>query len=246
MSRQAPLISVVLVTPDSYLRIRRIIQCLRRQSAHEKLEVVIVAPSSELPDVLPEDWEGFSEVKVVSAGLFQNTGHPRAVGVSHASADIIAFVEDHCFPHAGWAECLVTLQHLPWAGMSPALENGNPGELSWADFLLNFGPAVAPTDARAASYTPWHNTAYKRALLDEYGDRLEHMLEAEIRLQQDLVQRGYQLYLAADIRASHVNISRWTSYFLGSFSAGAFMEPRGPRFFIGLDGNALCMPAHRL
>src|ERR1700730_13735387 len=124
LSRPAPLISVVLVTPDSYLRIRRIIQCLRRQSGHEKLEVVIVAPSPELPDVLPEDWEGFSDVKVVSAGLFQNTGHPRAVGVSHSSADIVAFIEDHCFPHAGWAECLVTLWHLPWAGMSPALENG--------------------------------------------------------------------------------------------------------------------------
>jgi hypothetical protein len=104
--------------------------------------------------------------------------------------------------------------------MSPSLENANPGAVSWADFLLNFGPAVAPTDARPASYTPWHNTAYRRRHLLSYGDRLEYMLEAEIRLQQDLLEQGYQLYLAADTRASHINISRWQSFLSGQFLGG--------------------------
>ena len=220
MSEPKPLLSVILVTPDSYRRVRKTIQCLRRQTSLDRLEVVIATPTAELLDASSEDWEGFCNVKVVATGRFRNTGHPRAAAVSHAAADVIAFGEDHCFPQDGWVESLAGLHQLPWAAMSPSLENANPGAVSWADFLLNFGPAVAPTDARPASYTPWHNTAYRRSHLLSYGDRLEYMLEAEIRLQQDLLEQGHQLYLAADTRASHINISRWQSFLSGQFLGG--------------------------
>jgi hypothetical protein len=220
MNPVAPLLSVILVTPDTYRRVRKTIQCLQKQSSCGLLEIIIASPALDLADALPEDWKCFHNVKVVGTGPFRNTGHPRAVAASYASADVVAFAEDHCFPRAGWAESLASLRNLPWGAMSPALENENPSPLSWADFLLNFGPAVAPTDARASDYTPWHNTAYKRSLLCEYGDRLEHMLEVEIRLQQDLAQRGYQSYLAAEIRASHINTSRLSSFLSGQFLGG--------------------------
>jgi hypothetical protein len=215
-----PLLSVILVTPNTYRRVRKTIQSLQKQSARGQLEIVIATPSRDLADALPEDWKCFRNVKVVSTGPFRNTGHPRAVAVSHASSDVVAFAEDHCFPQAGWAECIGGLRHLPWAAISPALENENPSPVSWADFLLNFGPAVAPTNARTTDYTPWHNTAYKRELLREYGEKLEHMLEVEIRLQQDLVQRGHQCYLAAETRARHINISRLRSFVYGPFVGG--------------------------
>jgi len=215
-----PILSVILVTPDTYQRIQRTIQCLRRQTIFDRLEVVIATPNADLRDARPADWENFCAVKVVATGPFRNTGHPRAVAAAQASAEVIAFAEDHCFPAADWAESLTRLDQLPWAAMSPSLQNANPGAVSWADFLLNFGPAIAPTDARVSSYTPWHNTAYRRSLLCGYGERLEYMLEAEIRLQQDLLDRGHQLYLAAGIRADHVNISRWKSFLLGQYFGG--------------------------
>ena len=220
MSKPKPSLSVVLVTPDSYRRIRRTIQCLRRQTIFDRLEVLIATPNADLRDAQPAEWEIFCDVRVVATGPFRNTGHPRAVAALHASADVIAFAEDHCYPDADWAECLARLEQLPWAAMSPALQNANAGAVSWADFLLNFGSAIAPNEARAVSYTPWHNTAYRRSILWSYGDRLEYMLEAEIRLQQDLIDRGHQLFLAANTRAKHINISRWASFLSGQFFGG--------------------------
>lgn len=220
MSAAEPLVSVILVTQDTYRRVRKTVQSLQKQSGCGRLEIVIATPA-QLPDAVPEDWKCFSNVKVVSTGSFRSTGHPRAAAVAHASADIIAFGEDHCFPQAGWADAIAGLRHLPWGALGPALENGNPGPVSWADFLLNFGPAVTPTPARAGDYAPWHNTAYKRELLLEYSaERLEQMLEVEVRLQQDLVQRGHQIYLAAAATARHVNISRWPSFIRGQFEGG--------------------------
>src|SRR5262249_809012 len=109
-----PRLSVILVTPDSYRRIRRTIQCLRRQTVFDQMEVVIASPNAHLPDAQPTDWGSFSGVKLVATGPFRNTGHPRAVAVRHASADVVAFAEDHCFPQPDWAETLAQLDRLPW------------------------------------------------------------------------------------------------------------------------------------
>jgi hypothetical protein len=86
--------------------------------------------------------------------------------------------------------------------------------------VLNFGANMHPTAPRSVASTPWHNTSYKRDLLIAYGERLEHMLEAEIRLHADLARNGRQLFLAANTCASHVNISRFRSYLLAQLFGG--------------------------
>jgi hypothetical protein len=216
----APELSVILVTPDSYDRIRKTMRWLLRQTVQDRLEVVIVAPT--LTGLGPSDaeWSSFSRIRTVAAGTFLGTGHARAAGVRQATAPVVAFAEDHCFPDPGWAEELIRMHREPWGAVAPALANANPGWLSWADFLLNFGPAVLATRSGAASRTPWHNTSYKRDLLEDYGARLECMLEVEGRLQEDLVRRGRPLYLDAGIRAHHTNMSRLRSYTCGQFWGG--------------------------
>lgn len=216
----APELSVVLVTPDSYDRIRKTMRCLLRQTVRERLEVVIVAPTLTQLGAGDAEWNSFFCIRTVAAGTFLDTGHARAAGVRQATAPVVAFGEDHCFPEPEWAEELIRMHREPWGAVAPALDNANPGWLSWADFLLNFGPAVLATKSGAASRTPWHNTSYKRDALESYGARLECMLEVEGRLQEDLVRRGRLLYLAAGIRAHHTNMSRLRSYMCGQFWGG--------------------------
>ena len=209
--------SVVIVTADGYERIRKTVSFLARQTVSGALEIVIAAPE-KLLDVQDPNWACFSDVKLVETGPFRTTGHPRADAVNHCTTPIVAFAEDHCFPEPNWAERLIHLHSEGWAAVSPALRNANPGALSWADFLLNFGPAVKPVSSGSVTYTPWQNTSYKRELLLTYGEPLGHLLEAEIRLQQDLLKRGYQLFLDGTTLAEHVNFSNWSSFVGGQFS----------------------------
>ena len=215
----APGLSVVLVTLDNYEPLRKTISHLARQTVRHALEIVVVS-QSRLADVSPTDFASFAGVRFVETGPFPDTGHPRASGARAASAPLVAFAEDHCFPEPDWAAHLIQLYEGPWAAVSPALSNANPGPVSAADFLLNFGHSAWPLPEGAVSNTPWHNTSYRRELLQGYGDRLPHMLEAEIRIHEDLHRRGLRLFLGGSSRVHHVNLSRWPSFLACQYFGG--------------------------
>jgi hypothetical protein len=182
------------------------------------MELVIVSPA-QLPDVNRADLTNFAAVRFVQTE-FRDTGHPRAAGAQACSAPLIAFGEDHCFPEPNWAEHLIELYAGPWAAVSPAMSNANPGAVSDADFLLNFGHSAHPLPEAASKKVPWHNTSYRREVLIGYGDRLPHMLEAELRIHQDLHRRGLAMFMAGSLPVHHVNLSRWGSYLACQYFGG--------------------------
>jgi hypothetical protein len=212
-------LSVVLVTPDSFARLRKTIAHLSRQTVRQALEIVLVSPA-RITDVRQSDLAGFARVRRVETGPFPDTGHPRAAGARACTAPVIAFGEDHCFPEPDWAAHLIQVYSGPWAAASPALANANPGAVSDADFLLNFGHSAWPLPEHTVSNTPWHNTSYRRDVLHGYGDRLPHMLEAEVRIHEDLQRRGLRLFMAGTLRVHHVNLSRLPSVLACQFFGG--------------------------
>lgn len=203
-----PRMSVIMVTPDGFERLGRTLEALKRQSVAERLEIVVVAPSREEARVDETDLTGFAGHQVVETGPVESSAVRRAAGVRAATAPVVAFTEDHCFPAAGWAEALIDAHRGRWAAVGPAFENGNPGTLmSWMNLLIEYGPWVSPVAAGPRDHIPPHNSSYKRDLLLAYGDRLEGMLEAETVLQWDLRAQGHDLYLEPAARTRHFNIS---------------------------------------
>jgi hypothetical protein len=215
----APSLSVVLVTLDSYARLRKTVAHLSHQTVRHALEIVVVSPS-KLNDVPEFELAHFAGVVFVETGPFPDTGHPRADGARACTAPLIAFGEDHCFPEPDWAAHLIQVYSGPWAAVSPAMSNANPGAVSDVDFLLNFGHSAWPLPEAAARNTPWHNTSYRREVLHAYGDKLPHMLEAEIRIHDDLQRRGLRMFMAGQMRVHHVNLSRWWPFLACQFFGG--------------------------
>lgn len=213
-----PALSVVVVTPDRYDRVRKAMGLLRQQTMSKDLEVVIVSPARERLGIEDGELEGFFEVKFVDVGAIESTGGARAAGVLGASAPVTGFGEDHAFFESEWARAMIEAHSQPWAGVGAAMMNGNPGTAwSWADQYLNFGPSVPPISAGITGFIPWHNSTYKTALLKEYGEDLEMMLESEGLLQLDLLGKGHRLFQTAHARTSHVNPSLWRSFLGGQF-----------------------------
>ncbi|HTC32646.1 MAG TPA: glycosyltransferase family A protein [Bryobacteraceae bacterium] len=215
----AATLSVVLVTPDTYARLRKTISHLARQTARHSLEIVLVS-QSQLTDIIQAELVGFANLVLVETGPFPDTGRPRAAGARACTAPLIAFAEDHCFPEPGWAEHLIQVYSGPWAAVSPAMSNANPGAVSDADFLLNFGHSAWLLAEGAVQNTPWHNTSYRSEVLQGYGEQLAHMLEAEIRIHEDLNRRGLRLFLAGTMRVHHVNLSRLPAFLACQFFGG--------------------------
>ncbi len=203
-----PALSVIMVTPDRFERLRHTTRRLREESAAGELEIVIVAPSIATVGVDERELAGFFSYRVVETGPTTSSAVRRAAGVRAASAPLIAFTEDHCLPEPGWARALIDAHREPWAAVGPVFLNGNPQSLtSWVNLLIEYGPWVSPVEAGRRDHIPPHNSSYKRDLLIGYGDRLEGMLEAETVLQWDLRARGHELYLEPAAATRHFNIS---------------------------------------
>jgi hypothetical protein len=213
--------SVVLVTPDHYDTIRKTINCLRKQTVRHLLEVVIVTPSAGKLELDESDFTAFRQFCVVEVGDIKSTGKAVAAGVQRATAPLVAYAEEHSYPESTWAEVLVEAHRQPWAAVGVAMANANPTNIiSWASLFTDFGPWVEPVAAGETKRLPWHHAAYKRAILLEYGTKLQTMLETEGILHGDLLDRGYRLYLAPAAKTYHVNVSLLSSYIRAEFNGG--------------------------
>jgi hypothetical protein len=200
--------SVVVVTPDCYQTVRKTIRHLRAQNVSGCLEIVLVAPSAAELGLDESEMRDFYQFRVVEVGPINSTARARAIGVRHASAQIIALAEDHAFPAPGWAEAMINAHKESWAAVGPVMANANPRSIvSWANLLIEYAPWLEPATGGPVDHLPGHNGTYKRAILLQYGDQLEAMLDAESILHWDLRAKGHRLYLEPKARTFHQNFS---------------------------------------
>lgn len=214
-------LTIVLAVGSSYDVIRKTVHFLLKQSIREQMELIIVTPSSEKLDSDSKSLARFGACKIVETGTSVSIGVANTVGIRQASASIVVMAEDHAFPEEGWASALVNAHQSPWAAVGPIVDNGNPGSLvSWADFLIGYGPWMKGTEHGDVPFLPGHNTSYKRDVLLEYGADLEAMMEAETVLHWDLKSRGYEIRLDEHAKIQHWNFSRLSSWLTAMFYSG--------------------------
>jgi hypothetical protein len=207
------LMSIIVITPDNYRTVHRLMDCLLTQTIRHELELVLVIPTgaSDFPDQLLID--SFAAVKKVEISGMDSTAQARAEGIRKATCPIITFTEEHCLPEPDWAEALLIAHRRDWSVIGPEVTNGNPGSIcSWANFLIEYSNWVAPAPAGVVDHLPGHNSSYKRDVLLSYGSTLSDRLESESLLHWDLHSKGYRLYLEPSVRVRHFNFSRiWPS-----------------------------------
>jgi hypothetical protein len=218
----SPEMSVVVVSLDSYERIRLTLAALIAQTAKHRLEIVIVAPSREGLNLDEANLQEFSGFQVVEVGPIRSTGAAMAAGFQKAQAPVVAYAEEHSYPFPTWAEALLLAHQKPWAAVGAAIVNANPGTfISWANLFADFGPSVEPALAGVTSQLAWHHVSYKRALLAGYEtEQLQNLLETEGFLHQALQNRGYQLYREPAAKSNHVNVSNFFSLIRCEFVGG--------------------------
>ena len=228
----SPELSVVLITPDTFDTIRQTTRCVTRQSVADRIELVIVAPAHahiEVDEALVAPLAG---VQIVRLSSVTPTGPARGAAIRAARSPVVAFAEEHCYPAPGWAEALIEAHRGEHAAVGPAMKNANPDTIvSWADFLIGYGPWAAPIERREMDFLPGHNSSYKRARLIAYDGSLDTLMEAETVLMWDLRNKGHRLLVEPAAQAAHVNFGVWGSWLAVSFHNGrAFAATRAARW----------------
>ena len=202
-----PQLSAVLAT-DTYDTIHDVVECLRRQTIRDRIELVLVGPAAgHLEKVLAVRHE-FAGVQVIEHPL-TSLGTARAAGIRSAKAPIVFIGETHTYAEPRLAEKLLAAFDGPWTTVTPAIGNENPeNALSWAAFLSDYGIWGDGLPAGAMERVPIHNTAYRRSVLLDFGDRLADALSRDDELWESLRRLGHRSYFEPQARLNHANVSR--------------------------------------
>ena len=249
---RAPEMSVILVTPQGGVWIEKIVRCLHEQGPRDRIELVIVAPPDAVIDLSRSGGTGFHAVRVVRVPAIETTALARVAAIGVATAPVIALVEDHSFPQQGWAEALLKAHADGYAAVGPKVQNANPATLvSWANLLIEYGPWMAIQERTEMDHLPGHNCSYKRHLLQQYGDGLGAVLEAESVLHWELGKAGHRLLLDPAARVDHLNFSILSDSLVLRWRAGrAFAASRSAEWPVLRRGlfasGAPLIPAVRL
>jgi glycosyltransferase involved in cell wall biosynthesis len=146
----------------------------------------------------------------VSRPDIRRWGAARAAGVRLASADVIGFIEDHCFPESDWAEMILDAYRGPWAAVGYAFTNANPRTfISRASLVARYGQFMHPARPGPAPLVSGNNVSYRRELLLSFGADLDALLTIDFNLQELLGKRGFPLLVEGRARAAHQNFSNY-------------------------------------
>jgi len=206
-------LSVVLVAGSGLAGITRTLRHLRAQTARDRIELIVVAESARTVDAGALGGDVFAACRVIEVGPITQRGDAAAHGIRAATAPIVAMIEDHSYPEPEWAESFLRAHDGPWTVVGPAVANANPGYVaSWVNYVLAYAIFAPPLAAGERDLLPWHNSAYKRAALAPFSDRLGALLEWEGWLQDELRATGHTMYLEPSARTHHANVSRgWST-----------------------------------
>jgi Glycosyl transferase family 2 len=218
---KTPEMSVVILTRDGLPTIRRTLRHLRNQTARDRIELVIVGPAG-LGGISDQDGlDEFASARMIEASPFRTAGAAFAAGVRAARGRIVGYAEEHSFPEPGWAAALIEAHKGPWAAVGGVLENANPATgTSWASLVCDFGPEAAPIGGGEASELGGHHSTYKREVLARYEPDLDHLLEVEWVLQEELRASGERLYREPRAVSRHLNASRLRSHLAAQVNGG--------------------------
>jgi Glycosyl transferase family 2 len=201
-------VSYVIPT-DTFDTIRDAVHAVARQTIADRVELVLVCPSSrelQLGDVAVR---GIGAVRVVEVGSVGELSAPRAAGIRAASCPLVFIGESHSFPAPDCLDHLVAAHRSgDYAAVMPVIENANPEKAgSWATLMLTYRDWLEPAQRGEIRRISTYNACLRRDLLLAFGDRLDSMLDYGSGLDADLVARGGRLLIDPSARVAHLNVA---------------------------------------
>ena len=208
-----PALSAVVVVGPLRDRAGGCVRALLTQAALARMEVLVIdlAPKAE-----PVPGSEHAAVRVMRLPPETTFAAARTYGVRVARGRIVAFLEEHVRVRPGWADAVIAAHDGPWAAVGGEVHNGNPG-LGRSDVtsLLSYGLFSPSLATGETDLLPGQNSAYRRAVLLSYGDRLEHLLGSDLVLMRRLRLDGHRLWIEPRAAIEHLNETRLRSALRG-------------------------------
>jgi glycosyltransferase involved in cell wall biosynthesis len=193
-------ISVVVCTRNRAPQLKLALESLARlqYAGHWELVVVDNGSTDDTQRVIEEFGKAFDRpLRSVYEGQ-PGIGHARNVGLQHATCELIAYVDDDCYPEPDWLQWIGTLftEHPQLGYIGGKLPLFDPADLPIAIQTEVIPQWIPPRGYVRPGQIPGANMAFRRAVLLEIG--------------------GFdaRFYVAEDVEVqSRVSAAGWSGYY---------------------------------
>ncbi len=192
-------------------RAQRCLEALAAQQDAADIELIIVDLTTAGVPPLPLPPPGTcASVRYLRPPLPLRMSEARALAVREARGDVIAFIEDHCFPAPDWSAAIRTaFTEGDWAAVGYAFTCDNPRTYtSRACMTADYGMFTHPCPRGTRTHLPGNNVAYRTGELRALGARLEALLSPDFVIQDYFRRQGRPLFLESRAMAAHQNPER--------------------------------------
>ena len=178
-------ISVVAVSVDGLPLIDECVRALENQRGDFDAEIIVVSCCND--STAEHIKKNFPCVKLLQLSERLSIPELRAIGISHATGDIIAITEDRCIAQENWFEEIIKAHKLGYEAVGGAIENGGIHRIvDWAVYLCEYSHMMLPIPYGEVNSIPGNNASYKREILDKVDESIkrnywEFFLHEEMR-----------------------------------------------------------------
>lgn len=198
------ILAAAMITGTCRERAQEALDALCRQTIIDQMEIIVVdlCASKSKPFTYPTS----ARVIVLPKPQETSWAAARMAAVKKASGDIVAFIEEHSFAHPDWAENVAKAFEGPWAAVGYSVVNANPQSYaSRAGLVSDYILWMSPVIEGKAKLLPGNNVAYRRDLLEQFGDRLEFDLGVDYNIHEELRGQGHSLAMSGTALIAHQN-----------------------------------------
>jgi len=204
-----PAISVVVPSYKGSSTLSRCVRSILDQTLKEPYEVVLVdsSPDGTVDLVATE----FPEVRLIRVAQRAFPGAARNIGLSHATAEFIAFTDQDCVVEPEWLEKLLArLREGSVAAVGGAILNGTPASaVGTAGYLIEFNEFTTHRKPGLVSNLPHCNIGFRRESLLKHGSFPPVVPGAEDLIYNWFLRfRQQDLLFDPEIQVTHLNRTR--------------------------------------
>ncbi|MBA3768744.1 MAG: glycosyltransferase [Acidobacteria bacterium] len=187
-------LSIVIAAWNNTSLLRQCLASLARQADREDTEVIVASNYDSAAREMAE--REFPKVKLISLPEETTVPELRTRGISCASGEVVALLEDHCTFDENWRAEIIKAHELPYSIIGGSVENASVERpLDWAVYFYDYAKYMLPNQPGVVDSLSGINVSYKRSVLDRVEQSFRQGF-METFINEELKQQGELLYLA--------------------------------------------------
>lgn len=201
LGHDQPRISVIIANVNGLPSIAECLAHLGEQDGEHDLEIVVVDACSDGSGALIR--KEYPEVLHVPLDRRPGIPEMRAIGLAHASGDVVAIIEDHCMVRPNWLNAIEAGLATGVDAVGGPVENACTERLvDRAVYLTEYAGMMAPMEPGEGPGIAGNNAAYRRALFEIVSkETLEQ--DWEFFVQQEMLDYGARFLRIPEMVVDH-------------------------------------------